>query len=249
MKSTYRKHSVSRLALRAVVATTALTAASFALAQQQSPFYVGGALGVSMTDGNYASQVQAAGSPQPGYTFHSARRDGDNEFAGRVYGGYRFHPNLAVEVGYSNFGSQGVTYRLNKSTDLVPANSPYVVHGRQKLDGLTLDLVGTMPVNAAFSVNGRVGLMASNLRYSESIANPVVNDGNYVVERLSYRAPSERQTRFHWGLGTSYQVNPKLALTLDYQRVQGVGNTFDWSESGNGKLNFSLLSAGARWSF
>lgn len=202
-----------------------------------------------MIDGDYASQVQAAGSPAAGYTFHSASRNGNNEFAGRIFAGYRFHPNVAVELGYSDFGSQGVKYRLNKSTELVPSNSPYVVHGSNKLDGLTLDLVGTVPVNSLFSVNGRAGLIASNLRYSESIANPVVNNGVYGVETTSYSAPTEHQTRFHWGVGASYQLNPKLALTLDYQRVQGVGNTFDWTGSGNGKLNFSLLSAGARWSF
>lgn len=248
MKTSRIPVSTARLAVRSAALVAALAATSMAFAQQ-SPFYVGGALGVSMIDGDYASQVQAAGAPLPGYTFHSARRDGDNEFAGRIYGGYRFHPNFAAELGYSNFGSQGVAYRLNKSTELVPSNSPYVVRGSQKLDGLTLDLVGTMPVSKAFSVNGRVGLMASNLRYSESIANPVLNNGNYVVENTSFSAPSERQTRFHWGVGTSYQLNPKLALTLDYQRVQGVGNTFAWTDSGNGKLNFSLLSAGARLSF
>lgn len=249
MKSPKILGTASRFALQSAAVAATVAGASFAFAQQQSPFYVGGALGVSMIDGNYASQVQAAGSPQPGYTFHSAGREGNNEFAGRIYGGYRFHPNLAVEAGYSNFGSQGVKYRLNKSTELVPANSPYVVHGNQKLDGLTLDLVGTMPVNAAFSVNGRVGLIASTLRYNESIANPIMNNGNYMVENTTYSAPTQHQTRFHWGLGGSYQLNPKVALTLDYQRVQGAGKTFDWTDSGNGKLNFSLISAGARLSF
>jgi OmpA-OmpF porin, OOP family len=240
----------SRFTLRSVVAATLLAAGASAFAQaSQSPFYVGGSLGASMIDGNYAGQVQAAGSPLPGYTFHSAKRNGDNEFAGRIYGGYRLHPNVAVELGYSNFGSQDVTYRLNKSTELVPANSPYISHGRNKLDGFTLDVVGTLPVNSQFSINGRAGLMASTLRYSETIANPVVVGGVYGVETVNYSAPREHQTRFHWGAGGSYQLNPKLALTLDYQRVQGVGNTFSWTGSGNGKLNYSLLSAGARFSF
>ena len=250
MKAAKKSMINSLLLVRSSVVIVGLAGASMAFAQPaQSPFYVGGALGTSMTDGNYSSQVQSAGSPTPGYTFNSARRNSDNEFAGRIYAGYRFHPNVAVEMGYSNFGTQGVTYRLNKSTELVPVNSPYVVNGRNRLDGITLDVVGTLPINAVFSVNGRAGLMATNLRYNETIANPVVIGGVYSVASSSFAAPSEHQTRFHWGLGTSYQLNPKLALTLDYQRVQGVGNTFAWTDSGNGKLNYSLLSAGARFSF
>lgn len=250
MKASDKLQTPSRFLLRTTALAIGLASASLALAQSStSPFYVGGALGAGMTDGNYPSQVQSAGAPLPGYTFNSAGRSGNNEFAGRIFGGYRFTPHVALEVGYTNFGTHDVTYRLNKSTELVPANSPYVVNGRNKLDGITLDVVGTIPVNQKFSVNGRAGLMATNLRYSENIANPVVVGGVYGIERTTFGAPKERQTRFHWGVGTSYQLNPKLALTLDYQRVQGVGNTFAWTDSGNGKLNYGLLAAGARLSF
>ncbi len=232
-----------------MLALSALAAASFASAQQTSPFYVGGALGLGTTDGNYASQVQAAGSPLAGYSFNSARRDGDKEFAGRVYGGYRVSPNLAVELGYTNFGSHGTTYRLNKSTISAPPNALYVASGSHKLDGVTLDLVGTLPVSTALSVNGRVGVIASTLRYSETAINPILSNAPDPVQLINNRAPSAHQTRLHWGVGTAYQMNPKLALTLDYQRVQGAGNTFDWTDSGNGKLNFNLLAVGARFSF
>lgn len=223
---------------------------TFAFAQSaQSPFYVGGALGASMTDGNYSAQVQSAGSPRSGYTFNSAQRNGGSEFAGRLYAGYRINPVLAFELGYSNFGSHDVTYRLNKNGQFIPANSPYIVNGRNKLDGITLDAVATLPINSLFSVNGRAGVMATNLRYNESRSNPAANNGVFGTELTTFSAPKEHQTRFHWGVGTSYQLNPKLALTLDYQRVQGVGKTFAWTDSGNGKLNYSLVAAGARFSF
>lgn len=95
---------------------------------------------------------------------------------------------------------------------------------------------------------GRAGVMATNLRYNESISNPVAIYDVVGVESSTFSAPKQRQARFLWGVGTSYQLNPKVALALDYQRVQGVGNTFAWTDSGNGKLNYSLISAGARFS-
>ena len=250
MKPSHDLTITSGFLLRSTAVLAALASASFAFAQSaQSPFYVGGALGVSSTDGNYASQVRAAGAPTVGYTFNSAQRSGGSEFAGRIYAGYRLNPMLAFELGYSDFGSHDVRYQLNKNGQLIPANSPYVVNGRNKLDGFTLDVVGTLPINSFFSVNGRAGVMATNLRYGETILNPVLNNGVLVTESTTFGAPKQRQTRFHWGVGTSYQLNPKLALTLDYQRVQGVGNTFAWTNSGNGKLNYNLIAAGARFAF
>jgi len=252
MKSAFTpRQTLSRAgALSAVATGAALLFSASAMAQQaNSPFYVGGALGASMTDGNYASQVQNASGLTPGYTFHSASRRNDNEFAGRLYAGWRFTPNLAVEAGYTNFGTHDVRYRLNKSTDLVPANSPYVVNGHNKLDGFTLDLVGTLPVSQAFSVNGRVGMMATNLKYNEDIANPVVIGGTYSVSQETYSAPRLRKTAFHWGVGGAYQLNRNVALTADYQRVQGVGNSFAWTDNNNGKLNYGVLMGGVRYSF
>ena len=73
------------------------------------------ALGASTTDGNYASQVQSAGAAAPGLTFNSAEPSGGSEFAGRIYAGYRVNPMIALELGYSNFGSHDVVYRLNKN--------------------------------------------------------------------------------------------------------------------------------------
>lgn len=240
----------SRILSRTAVIAASVMGTTFAFAQAaQSPFYVGASVGGSVTDGNYSAQVKAAGQPRSSYTFNSAERSGDSEFAGRIYAGYRINPMFALELGYSNFGSHDVTYRLNKTAQNVPANSPYVVNGRNKLDGISLDVVGTLPINSLFSVNGRAGVMSTNLRYSENISNPVANNGVLGIENTTFSAPKERQTRFHWGVGTSYQINSKLALTLDYQRVQGVGNTFVWTDTGNGKLNYNLISAGARLSF
>jgi opacity protein-like surface antigen len=240
----------SRFSSRSAALVVGLVGTALAFAQPaQSPFYVGGALGASSTDGNYSSQVQSAGSPRSGYTFNSAERRSGSEFAGRIYAGYRLNPMFAIELGYSNFGSHDVAYRLNRNAQFLPANSPYIVNGRNKLNGISLDVVGTLPINSLFSVNARAGVIATNLRYNENISNPVAINGTPGIELSTFSAPKEHQTRFHWGVGTSYQLNPKLALTLDYQRVQGVGNTFAWTDSGNGKLNYNLISAGARFSF
>jgi hypothetical protein len=67
----------------------------------------------------------------------------ENEDASyKVFGGYQINPNLGVEAGYFSLGEFGF-----KST----TNPTGTLHGRMKIDGMNVDLVGTMPVNDQLS--------------------------------------------------------------------------------------------------
>ncbi len=210
-------------------------------ANAQSSWYAGASLGATFNSGNYSSQVVAAGEPIEGFRFVSADRKNGSEAGGRLALGYRFNPMFALELGYANFGKQNVNYQFEKTTGLIPPERFFTTRGQFKLDGITLDLVSSAPVGANFSVNGRVGLMSTNLRYSEVAT--FLNQGDRAF------STSDRQTRFHWGLGGAYQVSKPLAVTLDYTQVQSVGTRFAWNEKGNGRLSYGLLSAGIRYNF
>ncbi len=140
-------------------------------------------------------------------------------------------PQLAAELGYTDFGSRRSSYEVFGST----AN--YFVRGDFKASGVSLDLVGRLPVAKDLSLNARVGVMETSLKYSDS-------DG--------FSAPNTRQARLHLGVGAAWQFAPNMAATLDYQRVNGVGKTFAWTATdtkANGRLNYNLISAGLRFDF
>jgi OmpA-like transmembrane domain len=227
----------SPIRLAAVLATVAASS----IVSAQSKFYVSGTLGATNTGGNYTDQVKNAGEPTPGFRFVSAGKNGGSDVGGRLAVGYRFTEGIAVELGYASFGKQDINYQFEKTTGLIPAQ-PFVTSvGRFKLDGATLDVVGTLPINASFSANARVGLIAANLRYKEF--------QTYLNQGVSEFTKDATQTRLHWGVGGTYQLNKALGITLDYTQAQSVGKSFAWTAETNGRLSYGLVAAGIRYSF
>jgi len=108
-----------KIIAKALVSAAALAALS---AHAEGP-YVGGSIGASQYKG-------------PDIGGASTDRSGSG---GKLYGGYGFTPNLAVEAGYADVGKA--------------SSSAGSVKGK----GVFVDLVGSVPVADSFSVLGRVG--------------------------------------------------------------------------------------------
>lgn len=105
---------------KALISAAALAALSAAHAQP----YVGGSIGQTRHDASGLSDRSDTG--------------------GKVYGGYGFTPNIAVEAGHaelglSRFGTDGPTLRGN---------------------GQFVDVVGKVPIAQNFSALGRVGVFS-----------------------------------------------------------------------------------------
>ena len=115
---------------RTLVAAAALIAASV----QAEGLYVGGSFGPSHIKGDDVGGLAI--------TDHSATGI-------KLYGGYSFTPNIAVEGGYVDFGKFG--------------NSA----GHLKANGVFVDAVGTWPIVDKFSLLGRVGLIHAKLDGSD----------------------------------------------------------------------------------
>jgi OmpA-like transmembrane domain len=220
-----------------------LLPANSAYAQSVGPFYIGGAVGASLAVGNYKGQVQGAGAPGNGLAFTNASRDSGSEFGGRIYAGYRFNSMFGAELGYSKLGSHDVKYTLTTPQP----GTPFTAIGTHKVDGTTLDFVATSAFNDQISINGRIGVMYTNLRYSE--IRPEIINGTVRSSTTTFSAPTERQLRPHIGIGAAYAINKQVALTIDWQYVLRVGNAFAWNDTGNGRLSYNLATVGARFSF
>jgi hypothetical protein len=220
-------------------AILALTATSLAAAQNK--FYIAGSIGAAQTSGDYGGQVRSAGQPVEGFSFVSAGREGGSEAGGRLAVGYRVNDVVSVELGYANFGKHGVNYRFEKTTGLIPSDPFFRSTGQFALDGATLDVIGIVPVNQAFSVNARLGIMATNLKYEER--------QTYTTQGTTLFSYTERESALHFGVGATYQLNKALGITLDYTRAQNVGKRFKWTEENNGRLSYGLFAVGVRYSF
>lgn len=140
--------------------------------------------------------------------------DRDHDTGYKVFGGYQFNPNFAIEGGYFNLGQSGFTATTVPSGSLI---------GDIKVQGVNLDLVGTLPITERLSVLGRVG------------ANYAQTDGTFrttgAAQAFNFNpSPSARDTNLKVGLGMEYAVTESLSWRAEVERYRindAVGNKGD----------------------
>src|ERR1035437_6879910 len=130
----------------------------------------------------------------------------------KLFGGYKFNRNFAVEGGYFDLGRFGFT------ATTVP---PGTLSGTIKLKGLNLDAVGILPIAEKFSAFGRVGMNYAQAR--DSFA------GTGIVNVLNPN-PSTREMNYKFGAGLQYDFTQSLGMRLEAERYRindAVGNKGD----------------------
>ena len=137
----------------------------------------------------------------------------DNRDTGyKLFGGYKFNRNFALEGGYFDLGRFGFT------ATTVPAGT---LNGNIKLNGLNLDAVGILPINEKFSAFGRLGMNYAQAKDSFS--------GTGLVN-VSNPNPSKREANYKFGAGFQYDFTESLGMRLEAERYRindAVGNKGD----------------------
>lgn len=192
----------------AIGALCALAAAP-ASAQEGGYFYGGLSLGQSQAridDERINASLLGAGLATTSMSL-------DESHAGyKLFAGYQLNRYLALEGGYFNLG------KFSYTATTVPAGT---LHGQIKLQGLNLDLVGTLPITDRFSAIGRVGVQVAKARDSFSGTGAV---------QVADPSPSKRDTNYKLGVGLQYEVNPSFLVRAEAERYRindAVGNRGD----------------------
>jgi OOP family OmpA-OmpF porin len=180
------------------------------LAQNEGHFFGGVGAGRSQSkidDERINAALIGAGASSATIT-HDQR-----DAAYKVFGGYQFNPYLGMEAGYFNLGEFGF-----KSTTTSPIGT---LDGRIKLDGVNLDLVGTLPVNDQLSLLGRVGMIKARARDNFTTTGGLsVTNPNPETTKQSYKA----------GFGFAYKFSQSMTLRGELERYRindAVGNKGD----------------------
>ncbi len=189
--------------------TLALMAASFAHADNNTGWYIGGNIGQSQAtidDARITSGLLSNG------LIAGPINDVHRDLGFKIVGGYQFNKNFALEGGYFDLGKFGFT------TTTVPMGT---LSGDIKLHGLNLDAVGTLPMTDKFSVFGRLGV--THTQATDFFA------GTGAVNVLNPN-PSSRATHLKVGLGMQYELTNALTLRSEIERYRiddAVGNKGD----------------------
>ena len=187
-----------------------------AAAQDNTYSYFGFALGQSRSKVDHLDITRSLLGTAASATLTGSDR---SDTAYKLFLGRQFNPYLGLEAGYFDLGRSSFT------SVTVPAGS---LVGEVKVQGLNLDLVGTLPVSERFSVLGRVGVQYARTNAffggSGAISVPGPN-------------ASRRDTNGKVGLGLQYAFSPGFTLRGEVERYR-VNDGFDR----HGNVNVASLS-------
>jgi OOP family OmpA-OmpF porin len=203
------------------LAALAAIASPLAAADDPAGVYVGANIGQSratIDNARITSSLLGGGFSTTSIT------DDDRDTGFKIFGGYQFNRNFALEGGYFDLGKFGFM------ANTVPAGT---LSGSMRLRGVNLDLVGMLPITGKFSAFGRVGMNYAEARDSFT--------GTGFVNVLT-PSPGKRDTNLKYGLGVQYNFTPALGMRLEGERYRvndAVGNRGD----------IDLLSVGLVFTF
>jgi OOP family OmpA-OmpF porin len=172
--------------LAAVAASTALPV----FAQ----FAPGGYIGAGIGRGNL--NVSATE-----FTGLSNATIGDSDTSWTIRGGWRFHPYMALEVGYYEF----CTYDFHGNA------GPIAVNGDAKVESYSLSLVGILPLGPQFEGYGRVGYAHTKAKFSANtaIASAFAAD---TQEEATYGVGARWHFARNWSLFAEWMKNDKIKI-------------------------------------
>ena len=202
MKTTHTLRLLGLAGLGSLIATS-----SFA----QEAGYAYGGLSVGRAESRIDEERITARLLGQGLSTSSMQLD-DKSTGYKLFSGYQFNRNIALEAGYFNLGKFGFT------SNTLPAGT---LNGQVKLQGLNLDLVGTLPLSERWSVLGRVGVQTAR-------ANGAFNGTGAVS--VGNPRPSERGTNYKLGAGLQYEVNRSFLVRGEAERYRvndSLGNRGD----------------------
>ena len=199
-------------------------------------FYVGAGAGVSSFRGDYASQVDQAYAGT-GFTVDAATVTDDRDTAWKAYAGWRFHPYGAIEAAWLDFGEARTHYAIG-----VPNIGAATRDGRYRLSGAEISALGIVPIGDRATVYAKAGALFSQLKYDESGLNQFGEPGSF--------SHTNRETKFLWGLGGSFELVDSLAVRIEWQRAEDIGERFALTDSGNGRFeHVDMATIALQWRF
>ncbi|MDJ0881778.1 MAG: outer membrane beta-barrel protein [Gammaproteobacteria bacterium] len=127
--------------------------------------------------------------------------DGDDTFF-KMYGGYKFHPNFAIEASFQDTGNI-----KDKSTSQVTT---------AKSEGINISLLALIPISEELELFAKMGHMTSDTSYTRTTT---------ITE-----TSSEDESNFTYGAGLLWEFESvdknQYQLRLEFEKLQELGDQF-----------------------
>ncbi len=168
--------------------------------------YVGAGLGQASVD----IDASPIGGVQPNVD--------DSDTAIKLFAGYKFHPQIAAEIGYMDLGEYGVTW--DDGVDYIKVGID--------ASAIYAAVVGFLPINDQVSFMGKAGFARWDTDYRESSS------------LFASFNSSDSGTEPMFGVGIMFSAANNLALRAEFERLLDVGD-----ENTSGTSDVDVISASA----
>lgn len=149
----------------------------------------------------------------------------DSDTAWKLFAGYRFNKNFALEGSYADLGNAGLSYTAPGGT----------ASGSWEGKAWSFAALGILPVTEQFEVFGKVGVHHWNVDLSLT-----ATDG---VDPFAI-SWDDNGTNWLYGLGASYSLTKNIAVRADWVRYQDVGDVDEI-----GKSDVDMWTLGIQYQF
>ena len=200
-----------------LVATASFAIIPNAFAQSNSGFYVGGSVGYTDFGNGGKNDIDSALVSAGATNLSSSLTSHDTGY--KIFAGYQFTPNIAVEGGYVWLGTQ--KYRATYTGGAASVDA--------KGEGFNIDVLGILPLNDTFSLFAKLGAIDAKMSGSVSATG---SGGSAVVN------VSQTEWKANYGIGATYNFTQALGLRAEIER-------FDFPSSSSA----NLYSVGAQYKF
>jgi OOP family OmpA-OmpF porin len=195
--------SIKRILISAFLFS--LSSLSFSADAPSKRYYVGGGVGQSKGDD----------------VCDGISNCDDTDIAWKLFGGYRFTQNIAIEGGYVDFGEY--TGKVNTIIGTVKAKA--------EVSGFTAHMVGTLPLHERFSLIARLGTIYADVDVKGSAGgfNGHADDQSFA---------------FAGGVGAEVVITDQLFARAEYELFKDLG---DNDETGESDVYLASVSVGFRF--
>ncbi len=163
----------------------------------------------------------------------------DEATAWRVFAGYRLNKHVAVETGYTGFGkfSYSGNYSYDNPGTLPDFSGSFAGKAEPKI--WTLGALAILPLGSQFELFGKLGAAFWEMETTETMATTVGSES-----QRSSRSASKTGSSLNVGLGLQYSLSNSLALRLEWERFDDVGE-----KTLTGETDIDLLTLGVAYRF
>jgi len=180
--------------------------------------YLGFGLGYTWTESSFNEQVRIAGGVEtPTY---GEVDNGSHPFS--LYGGFRFHPNYGLELGYMNYGSIEFEKTLT-TTDLNDANDilqTSVRDAKIETSGFLLSHVFYFQLLSSVTLQAKAGVLFGNHSYSDRETLTINTVDAPTQTTNAFNSSSDSFASFQIAASALYRYSPDLLLRLQLNQIE-----------------------------